>query len=137
LGRIIAIDYGSKRCGIASTDPLRMIASPLETVQTADLNHFIENYLQQEEVDIIVFGMPSDLRNRDTHITAEVRKVMEKFRNKFNHIQIDSVDERFTSKIAFDTMVAGGLGKKKRAEKERLDKISAAVILQSYLEQNS
>jgi putative Holliday junction resolvase len=137
LGRILAIDYGKKRCGIAATDPLRMIASPLETVSTENLHSFISNYVTKEEVDIIVFGMPTDLRNRDTHITADVRKAIDTFKNKFPAIKIDSVDERFTSKIAFDSMIASGLGKKKRAEKERLDKISATVILQSYLEQNS
>ncbi len=137
MGRILAIDYGKKRCGIAATDPLRIIASPLETIKTEELISFIQKYAAREEVDIIVFGMPADLRNQDTHITAEVRKTIDSFKSKFPGIKIESVDERFTSKIAFDTMIAGGLGKKKRAEKERLDKISAAVILQSYLEQNS
>ncbi|MEJ2005231.1 MAG: Holliday junction resolvase RuvX [Cyclobacteriaceae bacterium] len=137
MGRILAIDYGKKRCGIAVTDPLRMIASPLETVKTESLYTFLQGYTDREEVDVIVFGMPTDLKSRDTHITADVRKSMDKCRTKFPEIQIDAIDERFTSKIAFDSMIAGGLGKKKRADKERLDKVSAAVILQSYLEQNS
>lgn len=137
MGRIIAIDYGLKRCGIAATDPLRIVASPLETVETDSLIKYIQDYLNREEVDVIVFGMPTDLHNRDTHITAEVRKKMEKFVSLFPDQKITSVDERFTSKIAFDSMIASGIGKKKRAEKERLDKVSAAIILQSYLEQNS
>ena len=137
MGRILAIDYGKKRCGIAVTDPLRMIASPLDTVPTPELKSFISAYIDREEVDVIVFGMPTDLQNRDTHSTADVRKAVSSFSGSFPGIRIDTIDERFTSKIAFDSMIAGGLGKKKRSEKERLDKISATIILQSWLEQNS
>ena len=137
MGRVLAIDYGKKRCGIAVSDPLRIIANPLETVSTPSLIDFLTQYTAREEVDVIVFGLPVDLQSRDTHVTNDVRKLMETFRQKFPGQQITSIDERFTSKIALDSMIAGGLSKKKRSEKERLDKVSAAIILQSYLEQNS
>ncbi|MCA6078976.1 Holliday junction resolvase RuvX [Fulvivirga sedimenti] len=137
MGRILAVDYGKKRCGLAVTDPLRIIANPLETVPSDQLMEYIKKYLSTESVDIIVFGMPADLQNRDTHITQEVRDVIMTYRKTFPGVRVESIDERFTSKIAFDSMLAGGLNKKKRAEKERLDRISATLILQSYLEQNS
>ncbi len=137
MGRILAIDYGKKRCGLAVTDPLRMIANPLETVGSDQLMEYVKNYLASETVDIIVFGMPTDLQNNDTHVTQDVRNLIMTYRKMFPGVRIESIDERFTSKIAFDSMLASGLNKKKRAEKSRLDKISATLILQSYLEQNS
>ncbi len=137
MGRILAIDYGKKRCGLAVTDPLRMIANPLETVGSDQLMEYVKNYLASETVDIIVFGMPADLQNNDTHVTQDVRNLIMTYRKMFPGVRIESIDERFTSKIAFDSMLASGLNKKKRAEKSRLDKISATLILQSYLEQNS
>lgn len=137
MGRILAIDYGKKRTGIAVTDPLQMIASPLETVATATLFDFLTKYLSMEEVDLFVIGMPMNLQNTDTHITQEVRDLLPRLQEKFPEIEIKSIDERFTSKMAMDAMISGGMKKKDRAKKENVDKISAAIILQSYLAQIS
>lgn len=137
MGRILAIDFGLKRCGIAATDPSRIIASPLETVSTSSLREFIKKYVASEPVDIIVFGMPRDLQNRDTHATEAVRKEVQTFTQLFPQLAIHTVDERFTSKMAQDALITGGMKKKQRREKGNVDKVSAAIILQSFLEQNS
>ncbi len=137
MGRILAIDYGKKRTGIAVTDPMRIIASPLETVSTDKLFDFLSQYLSKEAVDVFVIGMPMNLQNTDTHITQEVRELLPKLEEKFPGIEIKSIDERFTSKMAMDAMISGGMKKKDRAKKENVDKISAAIILQSYLTQIS
>jgi putative Holliday junction resolvase len=137
LGRVLAIDFGKKRCGIAATDPSRIIASPLDTVQTNNLRTFIKEYTSREQVDVIVFGLPVDLQSRDTHATQLVRQEVEAFRKLFPAKDIITIDERFTSKMAVDAMIAGGMKKKNRQKKENIDKVSAAIILQSYLEQNS
>ena len=137
MGRVLAIDYGAKRCGIAVTDPSRIIASPLDTVPSGNLRDFIKGYLSREDVDVIVFGMPVDLQGRDTHATALVKKEIEVFRQMFGDLSITTIDERFTSKMAADALIAGGMKKKQRQQKGNIDKVSAAIILQSYLEQNS
>jgi putative Holliday junction resolvase len=137
LGRVLAIDYGAKRCGIAVTDPGRIIASPLETVDAKQLRNFIKDYISREQVDVIVFGLPVDLQGRDTHATQLVRQEVEVFIRQFPGQSISTIDERFTSKMAADALIAGGMKKKKRQQKGNVDKVSAAIILQSYLEQNS
>ncbi len=137
MGRILALDYGKKRTGIAVTDPMQMIASPLVTVSSLQLHTFLSEYLEKEEVETIVVGLPVTLRNTDTHVTAEVRTLVDTLRGKFPSVSIVTVDERFTSKMAMDAMISGGMSKKDRARKENVDKISAAIILQSYLAQNS
>ena len=137
MARIIAIDYGTKRTGLAVTDPLKIIASPLTTVPTKDLIIYLKEYFLQEDVELIVIGMPKNLSNQDTHSTSSVKKVIQKLNQAFPDKKVSEIDERFTSKIAFDAMIEGGLKKKDRKDKSTIDKVSAAVILQSYLEANS
>lgn len=137
MARILAIDYGLKRVGIATTDPLQIIASPLETVRENDLLSFLKNYLAREEVQTIVVGLPKNLQNKDTDSTQGVRKVVQKIRSLFPNIPVELEDERFTSKIAFNAMIEGGMKKSERRKKENVDKISAAVILQSYMNRKS
>ncbi|MTI21799.1 Holliday junction resolvase RuvX [Fulvivirga sp. RKSG066] len=134
MGRIIALDYGLKRTGIAATDPLKIIASPMETVQTPKLLQFLKDYLLKEEVETVVVGMPKTLDDQDTHATAAVRNLIKKLKEKFPSVNIVEEDERYTSKMALDAMIAGGMKKKDRRKKENVDKVSAALILQSYLE---
>lgn len=136
MGRLLAIDYGLKRTGIAVTDPMKIIASPLETVATSDLMAFLKKYLDSEEVEAIVIGMPVDLRNNDTHVTGAVRRFIENFKKDNPGVPVHEVDERFTSKMAQNAMLAGGMKKKDRQKKENVDKISASIILQSFMERH-
>ncbi len=135
MGRIIAVDYGTKRVGIAVTDPMRIIASPLDTVHSTELVSFLEKYIASEEVDVLVIGLPKRLDNTDSDITQLIREFTVYMSRKFPQLKIENVDERFTSKIAFNAMIDGGMKKKKRQEKGTIDKLSATVILQSYMEQ--
>ncbi|MEL7003780.1 MAG: Holliday junction resolvase RuvX [Bacteroidota bacterium] len=137
MPRVIGIDYGLKRTGIAVTDPLQIIASPLATIPTKELLTFLKKYFQDEEVEALAIGMPKDLNNRDTHSTENVRKLIEKIKKVFPALKIVEIDERFTSKIAFSAMVEGGLKKKDRKDKATVDKLSATIILQSYLQSTS
>ncbi len=137
MGRILAIDYGGKRTGIAVTDPMKLIASPLDTVPTAQLIQFLDTYFATEEVECVVVGMPRNLQNQDTHVTGKVREFVAQLKDKYSGKEIKTVDERFTSKMAMDAMVSGGMKKKDRRNKGNVDKISAAIILQSYLQQFS
>lgn len=137
MARILGIDYGTKRVGLAVTDPLQIIATGLDTVHSMDLFTFIKNYIKTEEVEGIVIGMPKNLNNEATHSTPHVVGVVRKLRKEFPDIKITEVDERFTSKLAFNTMIESGISKKKRADKGTIDKVSATIILQSYLEKNS
>ena len=134
MGRILAIDYGNKRTGIAVTDPLQIIASPLDTVPTHQIIVFLKDYFEKEQVDTIVVGLPLDLSNRDTDVTQSVRHFHKKLQKEFGSKEIHLHDEKFTSKMAFDAMISGGMNKKERRKKENIDKVSAAIILQSYLE---
>ncbi|UII33531.1 Holliday junction resolvase RuvX [Fulvivirga ulvae] len=136
MGRILGIDYGLKRTGIATTDPMKIIASPLTTVPTKEIFDFLTDYCSKEPVERFVIGMPKNLRNEDTHATAAVTKFINKLKKLFPDVGINEVDERFTSKIAFSAMVEGGMKKKDRRNKANIDKVSAAVILQSYLDCN-
>jgi putative Holliday junction resolvase len=137
VGRILAIDFGTKRVGLASTDPLQIIASPLDTVPNKDIFTYLKTYLSSEEVEKIIVGMPKNLQNEDTHATESVRKFVLKLKETFPDIKIITTDERFTSKMAFQTMIDGGLKKKDRQNKETVDKVSATIILQSYMQSNS
>ena len=134
MGRILAIDYGLKRTGLAVTDPLKIIASPLETVSTEALMPWLKRYVALESVKIIVVGLPRKLDQSPTHTTEAVAQFIRELKKAFPEITIDQEDERFTSKIAQQSMIAGGMKKKDRREKANVDKISAAIILQSYLE---
>ena len=136
MGRLIGIDYGLKRVGLATTDPLRMIASPLDTVASHNIIHYLTTYCQNEKVDAFVVGLPKKLDNRDTHATQLVRTFVGQLEKKFPQQSVYLHDERFTSKMALEAMIAGGTTKKYRRQKGNIDKISATIILQSYLEAN-
>ena len=137
MARILAIDFGSKRVGLAVTDPLQIIATALDTVHSKDVMQYLQNYLQNEEVESFVLGLPQNLSGEDTNATPLVESFAKQLQNKFPDKPIYRVDERFTSKIALDTMIAGGSKKKDRQNKGNLDKISAVLILQTYMEQKN
>lgn len=134
MGRILAIDYGKKRTGIAVTDPLRIIATPLETVATHELISFLKSYLQKETVDEFVVGMPKTLLNEDSEIAPLVRKFIELLKKTFADKPIHEADERFTSSMAKRALIEGGMKKKERQVKGNVDKVSAAIILQSFMQ---
>jgi len=134
MGRILAIDYGTKRTGIAVTDPLRIIATALETVPSQDLLKFLQVYLQKEKVDEFVVGMPKTLKNEDSEIAPLVRIFVEELKKAFPEKPVHLTDERFTSSLAQRAMIEGGMKKKDRQVKGNVDKISATIILQSFLE---
>jgi putative holliday junction resolvase len=134
MGRILAIDYGTKRTGIAVTDPMRIIATALETVETNFLVGFLKNYFLKEAVDEVVIGMPKQLNNQDSETAPMVRKFVEVFKTTFPEKPIFLADERFTSAQAQRTMIAGGMKKKDRQAKGNVDKISATLILQNYMQ---
>lgn len=133
MGRVVAIDYGLKRTGIAVTDPLRIIATPLETVATTTLFEFLIAYAKKETIDEFVVGMPKKLSNEDSEIAPMVRKFVEELKLKFPEKIVHLADERFTSSMARKAMIAGGMKKKDRQVKGNVDKISATLILQSFL----
>lgn len=137
MGRILAIDYGRKRVGIAVTDPLQMIANSLTTVETRNILDFIADYLSKEVVDCIVVGYPKQMNNQASDSVRYINPFLGRLRKLYPEMEIKLVDERFTSKIAFQTMIDAGLGKKARQNKALVDTISATIILQSYLEQRS
>ena len=134
MAKIIALDYGLKRTGIAETDELQIIASGLTTVDTKMLFQFLEDYIKNNKVEAIVLGEPKRLDGSDTHSSKEVRKLKDKLGTTFG-LPVHMIDERFTSKMAFQTMIDSGLKKKQRQNKALVDEISATIILQSYLEQ--
>lgn len=133
MGRILAIDYGLKRTGIAVSDPSRIIATPLDTVPTAGLINFLQSYLRKEGVDEFVVGMPKTLLNKDSSIAPHVRVFVEELEKTFPDKPIHLADERFTSSIAQRAMIEGGMKKKDRQVKGNVDKISATIILQSFM----
>lgn len=133
MGRIVAIDYGLKRTGIAVSDPLRIIATPLDTVDTSTLLAFLTRYAQQETVDEFVVGMPKTLLNKDSEIAPYVRKFVEELTKVFPQKPVHLADERFTSTIAQRALIEGGMKKKDRQVKGNVDKISATIILQSFM----
>lgn len=132
MGRILALDFGTKRTGIAVTDELQLIASGLTTVNTKELLTFLKDYFTKESVELILLGEPKRLNNVASQVEAEILKFRESL-EKITTIPIERVDERFTSKMAAQSMLDGGLKKKKRKNKALLDEISATIILQSYL----
>jgi putative holliday junction resolvase len=134
MPRILAIDYGTKRVGLAVTDPLKIIASALETVHSKDIFNFLKEYLEREEVETFVVGMPVNLDGEDTNNTAHVKGFVKNLRKMFPDINVHLHDERFTSKMALEAMITGGFSKKDRREKGNIDKISAVIILQSFME---
>jgi putative holliday junction resolvase len=134
MGRILAIDYGTKRIGLAVTDPMQIIASPLDTVSPAGFDEFIENYLKTNEVDEFVIGYPVQMNNMASESVKHINPFIKKLKNKYPEKHIHLADERFTSQMALRTMIEGGLRKKDRQDKATVDKISAAIILKSFLD---
>lgn len=135
MPRVIAIDLGTKRTGLAVTDPLQMLANPLETIETSTLLDYLKKYFEREEVEAIVLGYPRKLNGEETEMTPKVFAMKEKLEAAFPEKKIELIDERFTSKMAMQSMIAMGSKKKDRKEKSgNLDKVSAAIILQSYLD---
>ncbi|HEY5826208.1 MAG TPA: Holliday junction resolvase RuvX [Cyclobacteriaceae bacterium] len=134
MGRILAIDYGLKRTGIAVTDPLRIIATALEVIDSPKLMEFLKSYFKKEQVDELVLGLPKRLNNQDTDMTPYVHKLAESLKKTFPDKPLALVDERFTSSIAHQTMIDGGMKKKDRQVKGNADKISATLILQTYMQ---
>jgi len=132
--RILAIDYGLKRTGIAVTDPLQIIASPLEMVRTHELIEYLKNYFNNEAVECVVLGYPVDSLSRETDSTRHVKGFANLFKKTFPHLSLILEDERYTSKMALQSMIANGSTKAQRKDKGNIDKVSAAIILQSYLE---
>ncbi len=137
MGRIIGIDYGTKRIGLAVTDPLQIFASPLDTVKPDEFIRYIESYLKKEAIDAFVIGYPVQLNNTPSESVIHVNPFIKKLRSKFPGKNIHLVDERFTSQMAFQTMIDGGVRKINRRDKALVDKISASIILQSFLDSRS
>jgi len=133
LARILAIDYGKKRIGIAVTDDLQIIASGLTTVETKKIFSFLTNYLKNEKVELFIVGEPKQLNNTESESEQFIKPFIEKLKTTFPKIPIKRVDERFTSKMAFQSMIESGLKKKQRQNKAIIDEVSATIILQSYL----
>lgn len=133
MARILAIDYGGKRCGIAITDESKIIASGLTTVETKSLLNWLKDYISKEEVELFIVGEPKRLHGEASESEKLIQPFLEELSKVFSNIPIKRVDERFTSKMAFDTMIASGISKKKRRDKALVDKISATIILQDYL----
>ena len=133
-GRILAIDYGNKRVGLAITDPLQLIASPLDTIHSKDSVQFVLDYHRREPLAAVVVGMPRTLLNEPTDSTSAVVGLLRRLRRELPELAIHEIDERFTSRMAKQAMLAGGLGRKARQDKATVDKVSAALILQSFLE---
>ena len=130
----MAIDYGSKRVGLAVTDPLQMISTGLTTVHSKDLIDFLKTYLSKEEVECIVVGEPKRMNNEPSESARFIEPFVLHLKRTFPKVKVERMDERFTSKMAFRTMIDSGLKKKDRQNKELVDEISATIILQSYME---
>ena len=133
MGRILAIDYGKIRTGIAVTDELQIIASGLTTVLTKDLLEFLSSYVENESLELFIVGLPKQMNNEFSESEVLIAPFIKKLTEKFPNIPIERVDERFTSKMAFQTMIDSGLKKKQRQNKALIDEISATIILQTYL----
>lgn len=133
MARILALDYGSKRTGVAITDELQLIASGLTTVPTSELMDFLKKYFAEENVELVLVGEPKQRDGAPSDIESEIQKFLKEFENAFPTMSVKRVDERYTSKMAFQTMIDSGLKKKQRKNKALVDEISATIILQEYL----
>ena len=133
MGKLLAFDYGLKRCGVAVTDELQIIASGLETVASSDIFKWLENYLKIENIEAFVVGLPLQMNGKPSESTEIIEKFVAKLKFKNPSIPVHRIDERFTSKIAFNSMIDSGLSKKKRRDKALVDEISATLILQNYM----
>ena len=137
MARILAIDYGLKRTGLAVTDPLQIIANGLTTVDSPSLINFLKQYFKTEPVEMIIIGEPKNWDDSDTHATPLVKKIVERLKKEFPQIPITLVDERYTSKMASRAMIDMGMKKKQRRNKALIDEIAATIMLQEYLERSS
>ncbi len=133
MAKLLGIDYGKKRTGIAETDDLQIVASGLTTVETPKLFDFLAGYIKDNTVEKIIIGESLDLNGHPNPIEEEIKAFIKKFKKQYPQIEIIREDERYTSKMAFDSMIKGGVKKKKRRNKALIDQVSAALILQSYL----
>ena len=133
MSKILSIDFGTKRCGIAVTDESQIIASGLTTVETKNLMSFLSNYFRNNDVEKLIIGEPKTLNNEQSVIEPKIIEFIEKIKNRFLHLEIVRVDERFTSKLAFQTMIDAGLKKNQRRNKQTVDMVSATIILQDFL----
>lgn len=134
MGRILAIDYGRKRCGVAVTDPLRICANGLPTVRSCDLEQFIQDYIQHEDVDAILVGNPRDLKGNPSESMKYIRPFLNRLQKIVENCEIILYDERFTSSIAHRELISGGFSKTTRQNKEKIDEMAAVLLLTSYLE---
>jgi putative Holliday junction resolvase len=134
MGRIMSIDYGKKRTGIAVTDPLKIIATGLCTIETPKLMSFLKDYFAKELTDLVIIGMPVNWDDSETHVTPLVKKFIQQFQKSFPALAIKEVDERFTSRLASQAMLQMGLKKKQRQNKALIDEIAATIMLQEYLQ---
>ncbi|WBV59839.1 Holliday junction resolvase RuvX [Chryseobacterium camelliae] len=137
MGQILAIDYGKARCGIAATDDMQIIASGLDTIQTPVLIEFLKKYFNANKVDEVVIGLPVDLKGNISEVETDILKFIEVFQKEFPMIKVNRFDERFTSKMASFFISQSGKSKKQRQEKGLIDKVSATIILQNFLEQRT
>lgn len=137
MGQIMAIDYGKKRTGIAVTDDLQIVASGLDTVETAHLFAFLSRYFAENKVEEVVVGLPTDLRGNSSEVEADILKFIENFSKIYPEVPLHRFDERFTSKMASYFISQSGKSKTKRQDKGLIDKVSATLILQNYLEQKN
>ncbi|MGC4128354.1 MAG: Holliday junction resolvase RuvX [Bergeyella sp.] len=135
MAQILAIDYGKARCGIAATDDMQIIASGLDTVKTAELMTFLKKYFSENMVETAVFGLPTDLKGNLSEVEQDIRTFIERFQTEFPDVKVERLDERFTSKMASFFISQSGKSKKQRQEKGLIDKVSATIILQNFLEQ--
>ena len=134
MAQILAIDYGKARCGIAATDDFQIIASALETVPTTSLMVFLKKYFSENKVETVVIGLPTDLKGNMSEVETDILKFIEKFKIEFPELPVERFDERFTSKMASFFISQSGKSKKQRQEKGLIDRVSATLILQNFLE---
>lgn len=134
MGRIVGIDFGVKRIGLAVTDPLQLFASPLTTVSQSEFNPFIAEYRKSNAIDAFVIGYPVQMNNQPSESVKYLKPFIGKLKKDYPEIEIHLEDERFTSKMAFSAMIDGGVSKKDRRDKSIIDKVSASIILQSFLD---
>jgi putative holliday junction resolvase len=137
MGRIIAIDYGAKRTGLAVTDPLQIIATGLTTIPSPQLVNWLKKYILEEPVELILMGMPTNWDDSDTHATPLVRQIIARLKREFPQIPLETADERYTSKMATQSMLDSGLKRKERRNKALVDEIAATILLQEYLRSRS
>lgn len=135
MGRYLALDIGRKKTGIAVTDSCKIIATALETVASGQLEEFLKRYISENEVEKIIYGLPKQMNNTPSESMQYIQPILNRLQKVFPDMPFIAVDERFTSKLAFQAMIDGGMKKQQRRDKTQVDKISATIILQSYMEQ--